>query len=87
MQTQLRAHRQILGIPQVRLAKVAQVSLFRFKQFECGQLDLEAGELARIRTALHQEASRLRARIDLVSDEVQGQPGTTAGVSASGKKS
>jgi hypothetical protein len=54
-------HRNILGISQIRLARLSVVSRYKICLFELGDGSLTAEEQNRIRTALQLEARRLRS--------------------------
>jgi len=56
----LRAHRNILGISQSRLARLSGISRFKICTYELGERSLTADEQTRIRGALQAEAERLR---------------------------
>jgi transcriptional regulator with XRE-family HTH domain len=58
--TNLRVHRNALGISQSRLARQSGVSRYKICLFELGDGSLTAEEQDRIRTALELEAHRLR---------------------------
>ena len=56
----LRAHRNVLGISQSRLARLSGVSRFKICTYELGEGTLTTDEQRRIRETLHAEAERLR---------------------------
>jgi len=55
----LRSHREALGLSQIRLARLSDVSRFKISVFESGDGELTKDEEGRIRAALHAEALRL----------------------------
>ena len=59
--TNLRAHRNALGISQTRLAHLAGVSRYKICLFELGDGTLSIEEKTRILKALKGEANRLRS--------------------------
>jgi predicted transcriptional regulator len=70
--TDVRLHRNALGISQSKLARLARVSRFKLANFELGGGSLTAEEQQRISDALRLEAARLRfasSQIDVVSPE------------------
>ena len=71
----LRTHRNVLGISQSRLARLADVSRFKICMFELGGGSLTPEEQLRIKQALGTETARLRAvsvDIDFQSAELTG---------------
>ena len=51
-----RSHREAVGLSQIRLARLSDVSRFRISIFESGDAELTADEVRRIRKALQAEA-------------------------------
>jgi predicted transcriptional regulator len=79
----LRAHRNVLGISQSKLARMSGVSRFKICNFELGEGSLPLDEQSRIREALCAEAERLRnlsIQIEFVTSASQSKVQEVTGV-------
>ena len=62
--------RDLAALTQTRTARAAGIDRSRLSQFECGEIQLTAAEVARLRTVLRQGLAERRKRVSVALESV-----------------